>query len=174
MVAIKKDIGFGLLFSIIFAIVLWVLIPFGIENPMSHDPNQLTPSSYPTWIATAGFILSVLILINSGYKFYSKKNMASEESQTDTEELESKEEFLMKALRMGTAFLALFALYYFINEIGMVIGCFILYIIVALLCGERNYIRLLTVNTILITLMYLFFVRVAAVSIPLGLLTGIL
>ena len=78
--------------------------------------------------------------------------------------------------RMHTllAFGLLFLFYFFIDDVGMVLGSFILYAAFARLCGERNWLRLLLTDCILTAALYVFFVRIAAVPVPLGILQSFL
>lgn len=54
------------------------------------------------------------------------------------------------------AFGLLFLFYFFIDDVGMVLGSFILYAAFARLCGERNWLRLLLTDCILTAALYVF------------------
>lgn len=164
---IKKDLQLGILLSIFFLLVLYVFIPNGITIPQSHDPGQLSPASYPTWIATMGLCISLLLTFSSGAKFLKAKKC-----EEKVNIIKSKD--FLQSLRFISAFVLLFAFYFFLESIGMIIGSFILYAFFAYLCGERNWIRLITIDTILIIVMYLFFVKIAYIPIPLGILEYVL
>lgn len=163
---VKNDLYLGLFLTVLFAIVVWGLIPFGIDTPQSHDPGQLPPAAYPTWISVTGLCASLLITFNALVRLLKKTNLANSEKQKPFTVAEYFAPFF--------AFLSLFIFYFFINEIGMLLGAFVLYAVFAILCGERKWTRLLIVDSILVVVMYLFFVKIATVPIPLGVLANIL
>lgn len=164
MLQLKKDLFLGIVSLLFFLSLYFFIIPYGIVNPESHDPGQIAPSSYPTWITVIGIGVSCLIIGSSLLTYFSIKK-----AETDTEEVS--ETFFSKNL--FKIFLAVFSLlifYFFIQQIGIVLGSFLLYIIIALLAGEKNLFRLFAVNIILSALIYFFFVHIASISIPLGIL----
>ena len=58
---VRQDLILGLTLTAFFCMVYFVLIPLGIEVPRSHDPGQLSPAAYPSWIALAGLGASLLL-----------------------------------------------------------------------------------------------------------------
>lgn len=170
MHAVRKDLTLGLTLSIFFCLVYFALIPMGIEVPHSHDPGQLSPAAYPSWIAMAGLCASLLLTANAAWKYLRLRRLAaSAMKKTATPATASGDR-----LHALSAYGLLFLFYFSIDEVGMVLGGFILYAAFALLCGERNWPRLLLVDCILIAALYVFFVRIAAVPVPLGILQSLL
>lgn len=75
---------------------------------------------------------------------------------------------LKSVFRVGLGFALLLLFWIFIQEIGMLLGSFLLYALYAVLSGERNWTRLLLVDACLCGLLYFFFVKLAALPVPLG------
>ena len=172
MHAVRKDLTLGLTLSFFFCLVYFVLIPMGIEVPHSHDPGQLSPAAYPSWIAMAGLCASLLLTANAAWKYLRLRRLAA--SATKKTAKPATAAASGDRLHALCAYGLLFLFYFFIDEVGMVLGGFILYAAFALLCGERNWPRLLLVDCTLIAALYVFFVRIAAVPVPLGILQSLL
>lgn len=77
MHAVRKDLTLGLTLSIFFCLVYFVLIPMCIEVPHSHDPGQLSPAAYPSWIAMAGLCASLLLTANAAWKYLCLRRLAA-------------------------------------------------------------------------------------------------
>lgn len=151
----RNDTLLGLFLSAFFAFVLFVLIPKGVDVPTVYDPGQLPPSAYPTWIATAALALSLLLT------FLSLRRARSASPQAARFPWGA-------ALRIGSGFVLLLIFWLFIQEIGMILGSFLLYALFAALSGERRWARLILVDVCLCCLLYVFFVKLAALPVPLG------
>lgn len=153
----RNDALLGLFLSAFFAFVLFGLIPGGVDSPTVYDPGQLPPSAYPTWIATAALLLSALLALASLRKAVRRRDA------------DGKTPFPWRpALRLGLAWTLLLVFWLFIAEIGMLLGCFALYAVYAVLCGERKWARLILIDVCLCAVLYLFFVKIAALPVPLG------
>jgi hypothetical protein len=153
----RNDALLGLFLSVCFAFVLFVMIPQGVDIPTEYDPGQLPPSAYPTWIAIAALILSLLL---TGVSLCRMRGTTTPESTANVP--------LKSVFRVGLGFALLLLFWIFIHEIGMLLGSFLLYALYAVLSGERNWTRLLLVDACLCGLLYFFFVKLAALPVPLG------
>ena len=167
---VRQDLILGLTLTAFFCMVYFVLIPLGIEVPHSHDPGQLSPAAYPSWIALAGLGASLLLTANTILKHLRLRRAAAPPASQDKAGPRSWGALLHTLLAFGLLFL----FYFFIDDVGMVLGSFILYAAFARLCGERNWLRLLLTDCILTAALYVFFVRIAAVPVPLGILQSFL
>jgi hypothetical protein len=155
---VRNDFFLGLILSIVCLFILFILIPMGIEQPLTHDPGQISPAAYPAWIVRAAVVFSLLLTINAG------KKLCAEGGLFKPAPLISRITFL----KVCIAFALLFLFAICIEETGMILGCFLLYIGFALLSGERNWLRLLLVDAILCSALYIFFIHIASVPAPLG------
>lgn len=152
----RNDALLGLFLSIFFAFVLFVMIPKGIDVPTVHDQGQLSPSAYPLWIATVAFSLSLLLTFVSLFRARLSSRQMVRHVPWDV------------VFRVGAGFALLMLFGVFSQEIGMILGSFLLYACYAGLSGERNWTRLILVDVCLCCLLYFFFVKLAAIPVPLG------
>lgn len=152
----RNDALLGLFLSTFFAFVLFVMIPKGIDVPTVHDPGQLSPSAYPLWIATVAFSLSLLLTFVSLFRARLSSRQMVRHVPWDV------------VFRVGAGFALLMLFGVFSQEIGMILGSFLLYAFYAGLSGERNWTRLILVDVCLCCLLYFFFVKLAALPVPLG------
>ncbi|HIU18420.1 MAG TPA: tripartite tricarboxylate transporter TctB family protein [Candidatus Avidesulfovibrio excrementigallinarum] len=169
MSALRREFYLGLVLSALFAITLFVLIPLGISNPMAHDPSSILPRTYPTWIMAVCLGLALAL---TGNAFWRLRRAASQPAETPDDAPAPLRR--AQVLRSLLCFALLLGCWFYIEEIGMILGSFLLYAAFSLLCGERNIARLLIIDVILTSLLYAFFVRIMGAPIPLGPLTGIL
>ena len=160
----KKNLYLGLALAAVFVLVLFVLIPVGIEVPRSHDPGQLPPTAYPYWIAGMALAFSLILVAQSCNELRKNGELANTLPRV------SRAGFF----RICVGFVLLFVFTVFLKKMGMLIGCFVLYACFAYLAGERNWLRMLAVDLALCGILYVFFVRIATVPIPMGPLRGIL
>ena len=170
MPALRRELYLGLVLSALFAITLFVLIPLGISNPMAHDPSSILPRTYPTWIMAVCLGLALALTGNALWKLRRVTPPSVEAPSTET----PADMRIAQALRSLLCFVLLLGCWSFIEQIGMILGSFLLYAAFSILCGERNMLRLLIIDVILTSLLYVFFVRIMGAPIPLGPLTGIL
>ncbi len=157
-----KDLNLGLTLTALFLLVYFIAIPTGIVIPTSHDPGQLSPAAYPTWVTVIGVCSSLALTLKAAFTCLRLKRGGAGS--------ERKAGHFRKHLHAGLAYTLLFLFYFFLEEVGMVAGCFVLYAVFAIFCGERNWLRLLLIDCALTAALYLFFVRIASVPVPLGIL----
>lgn len=160
---VKKDLEISIVATTFFVLLIFWIIPNYVVVPQVHTEGQLSPAAYPTWICVTGLFISIIMTINA--------LRAKLKETTKTKELPFK---ISNYYSLFTAFLSLFLFYFTLEIIGMFLGCFILYAIFAILCGERSWKRLIISDIILMIIMYVFFVKIAAVPIPTGILSSIL
>ena len=84
---VRQDLILGLTLTAFFCMVYFVLIPLGIEVPHSHDPGQLSPAAYPSWIALAGLGASLLLTANTILKHLRLRRAARKPGQSRAPEL---------------------------------------------------------------------------------------
>lgn len=160
----RKNFYLGLVLAAFFAFTFFILIPLGIEVPNSHDPGQLPPTAYPRWVVGVALAFSVFLAAQSYGELQKNGELAKTLPRVSGEGF----------LRICAGFVLLFVFAVFLKEIGMLLGAFVLYACFAYLAGERNWLRLLAVDFALCGSLYVFFVRIATVPIPMGPLRGIL
>lgn len=164
MTKLNTDFWLGLLLAIFFGSVSYFLIPIGITNPVAHDPGAILPRTYPQIVMICCTLLALSISLKSLYLSLRHTNAAETTACG----------IFSKACLSALGFGVLLAFYFYIEEIGMIIGGFIIYAFFSILSGERNFIRLIIIDSILMSLLYLFFVSIMNAPIPLGPLNEIL
>jgi hypothetical protein len=177
----KKDLFTGIFFALLSLLFLFVLNKYGIDIPTANyqaGSAAVLPDFFPNMVCWSTFIFSL------GLTFVSYKAMraartsemsetpgAAEQEAQGAEEHESKAKVLaFRIAGMGTLFL----LYYVVDFLGIVIAGFLFYLLYAAFTGERRPLRALIGAAATTLILYYFFVRVAAVPLPLGLLSDIL
>jgi len=165
----KADLQLGLILTAFFALLVFWLVPAGIVVPQTHDSGQLSPAAYPTWISMTGLCVSLMLTLSSFMKIR-RKTKKTNKTTEKKEKIFKFSDYTVVLL----AFFSLFVFYFLMETLGMMLGGFILYAIFAVFCGEKNWKRLFISDTILMMIMYAFFIKVAAVPIPLGILQNIL
>lgn len=158
------DITVGAVFAIISLIMLFIVNPWAIVVPSASvtEIGSVTPRFFPNLICILIFIFSICAIIYS-YK-YAEYN---DNEQFDVLDLKTKEHRLTFFTRLAAMALLVF-FGYIANALGIVVGGVILYILFALACGDKNWLRIGIGSIICIAVLYYFFVNIAAVPLPLG------
>ncbi len=142
-------LGFG-------ALVIWVLIPLGVAEPKSVKFAALSPSYYPRIIAGALMLLGVGTLMRAFIR------MPVDEQPGERHP---------SAVFRTTVFLAiLLFLALTLNWLGFILGCSIAVFAAMTLAGERRLWLSVPIALLLPLLLYFFFLKIAYIPIPLGIL----
>jgi len=150
-------------FIVLAVVVIWVLIPIGVVEPKKVKFVALSPSYYPRLVGYCLLIFGVLLLLRT-------VAMNPDSDQTATAEESSASRFSM--LLPVTA--VLFALYWFLESLGFVLAPALALVTLLLLAGERNIFAILLIAILLPFGLYVFFVHVANIPIPGGVLDPLL
>lgn len=152
----RQDLIAGLLMLGLGALVIWVLIPLGVAEPKSVKFAALSPSYYPRITAGALMLLGAGVLVR---RF----------ARTHPDEEASKRH--PNATARITAFLViLLLLAVTLDWLGFVIGCGAAVFAAMTLAGERKFWLSAMIAVLLPLLLYFFFLKVARIPIPLGIL----
>lgn len=147
------------------ALIIFVAIPYGVQEPKKVKFVALSPSYYPRLVCycLAGFGLLLVVTRT----FFTAKNKETKEGIADS--------------RPGIRLVALFAIaatlffYYFsLSTLGFVIASSIVLLALLLLAGERNLYAISLLPLLLPLCLYWFFVKVANIPIPAGILESVL
>jgi len=152
----KRDLIAGLLMLGLGALVIWILIPLGVAEPKSVKFAALSPSYYPRIIAGA------LMLLGAGtfVRAFSGKHAD-----------DGADERHPNASMRITIFLAiLLSLALMLDWLGFVLGCSLAVFAAMTLAGERKFWLSASIALLLPFLLYVFFLKVARIPIPLGVL----
>jgi len=157
----KLDLIAGLLLTCVAALIIWVAIPYGIQEPKKVKFAALSPSYYPRLV---GYCLLAFGLILVATRLFSTPN-----------NVESNSNLRPKWLLILIAIVATLAAYYLALEpLGFVLASAIAVFILLLLAGERSAVALMSIPLILPIALHLFFTKVANIPIPSGVLQPII
>ncbi len=156
----RKDVIAGILMLGSGALVIWVLIPLGVAEPKSVKFAALSPSYYPRIIAGA------LMLLGAGALLRAFTQGNADDQAVDRHP---------NAVGRTAGFLAiLFVLALALNWLGFVLGCGAAVFAAMTLAGERKIWLSAAIALVLPLVLYFFFLKVARIPIPLGILDPLL
>lgn len=154
----KLDITAGLFFIAIAALVAWVAIPYGVQEPKKVKFLALSPSYYPRLVSYCLLGFGIMLLLT---RLVSKQ---IDESDSDS------------AFRSNWVTILLYIIatlgvwYASLEYLGFVLSSALALFVLLLLAGERNKIALVVIPLILPLLLHGFFNKVANIPIPAGVL----
>jgi putative tricarboxylic transport membrane protein len=140
------------------ALMLFVLIPVGIDDPGAVDVLALGPSFWPSIIS--GFLLLIGVIVAVQTYRRARLRRGADDS--------TGEGFV--AARWFGSLVLLAGVYVGLDPLGMVLTCTIALVLFMLLGGERRPMILIGISLVLPLALFTFFRYVANVFIPLGVL----
>jgi len=153
----KLDLIAGLLLTCIAVLVVWVAIPYGIQEPKKVKFAALSPSYYPRLV---GYCLLAFGLILLATRWFAKKNDVDTSSN-----LRPKWVLILLAIVVTLA-----AYYIALEPLGFVLASAIAVFVLLLLAGERSILALISIPLLLPMALHFFFTNVANIPIPSGVL----
>ena len=155
-----KDLWSGLLFAGLGMIVVFVLIPQGVTEPRKVKYVALSPSYYPRLIGIALILLGALIAVRAVLRPIAE---GPEEPRHP------------RSLQRTVAFFVLLAIYGLaVSTSGFILPSIIALIAALLLAGENRAWLIALISLALPFGLYFFFLKVARVPIPTGVLEPLL
>ena len=151
-------VGVALLGLLIFA----VLIPWGIDQPGNVEHTALAPDFWPQIIAVIMMALGVLQAV--------RPVPDDEDEDGGGHGGEDSGRWLRRLPGLAVALGALFGFYFLIPSLGMVVPGVAVIFGLMIFGGERRWGLAATVAAGVPILLYVFFVHVAGIPIPLGVL----
>jgi len=153
-----NDVWIGGAISAFGAVVLLVLIPFGIVVPENIPARAITPAFWPKVI---GWTLIAFGLLTALEGTLTRSKEASFDPSHHSDGLRGLRRILL-------SFILLYALTGAINWIGLPIACGIVILVFGALFRERRPWLLLVIAILIPLTLYYFFTEVAGVPIPMG------
>ena len=151
-----KNLISGFMMLVFGACVTWVLIPAGVVEPKSVKYAALSPSYYPRIVAIA------LMLLGAGIMLRAWLQPTAVVSNDDRHP---------EALKRTLCFLAiLIALALTLNWLGFVVASALALCLALVLGGEKRLFIIATLAILFPLALYFFFLKVARIPIPLGIL----
>ena len=157
----NRDVVIGLLLAIVGLIFLVILIPQGIVEPRKVKYAAMSPSFYPRLVAIALVLLGLALSANA----YLRGKEAIESDATWRDDA---------WLRIGIVFGFLALMAFSLGYLGFVLSSAIAIAVLTYLANERRLWLVAVIAVLTPLLLYFFFVKVAKIPIPSGLLEPIL
>ncbi len=155
----RSDFILGIIIIALAIIGTFVFIPWGIVLPDDIETRALSPDFWP---------LAIMILLGiSGFALTLQARFAVS-PMPDEEEQAKMRPFGEGLLRVGLLVIWLLGMYFLIPHVGMAVSCAITFIAMTLFAGERRWKYIIPIAVLLPLLLYLFFVYVASVPLPVG------
>lgn len=142
----------GVCITLIGAAIFAVLVPVGIVVPSNVGQLALSPDFWPRIVAAVIFLMGIVMVFNPA------------RSDDQAGRLVWKKRFPGLCV-VGTC---LFGFHLLIPFLGMVAGGMAVILILMWYAGERNLYRLFGIALTVPVILYLFFVQVARIPLPLG------
>ena len=165
MTPVRSDLLFGLSVLALSALLFFVVIPVGVDSPGEVRILALAPSFWPNVIDGFMGVIAIVIIGRACTQLMNKSGVPHEEESSEAAALPLK----VAALRVISCF-ALCVLYYvLLEQLGFIAASIVIIGALSALAGEFRWYIVVPVALLLPTGLYLFFTRVAAVHLPLGL-----
>ena len=154
---LKKERFIGLAVAALGLLTLFVLIPIGIDSPDYVEVLALAPEFWPIIVGCL-FTLSGIFMAVRPF----------EEKEDDEEGAPEPVPWLERLPKLALVLGCLFIFYFAAPYLGFVVPAFVLTLILAWFAEERRWHTLILVAIIPPVLLYVFFVFIANIPIPLG------
>jgi len=160
----KRDLIAGLTMALIGAGIIFLLIPYGVVEPKKVKFAALSPSYYPRIVAIVLLILGVSITIRSilANRLNAHVNQAPVDQHPDAM-LRTVGIFVILVFYAATA-----------GWLGFILSSFFALLSAFRLAGEKRWPLAISLAIGLPVALYFFFLKVAGIPIPTGLLEPLL
>jgi len=138
-------------------VFLLVLIPYGVVEPKKVKYAALSPSYYPRFVAIALILLGLAVSLRSVMR-----------PRADTAEQSAVHPHAFRRTVLMFAILAVYAMA--ISHLGFIVASCLVLVATLWLAGERRLYLIIPLALLLPVALYFFFLKVANVPIPLGIL----
>lgn len=157
----NKNVWSGVTMTALGLLFIFVLIPHGVVEPKKIKYAALSPSYYPRFVAIALILLGVAVTLRS---LILPINVKQSDDAVHPQ--------AVKRILVMFVILALYAMG--IPWLGFVLASTLVLLATFYLAGERRPILILGLSLFLPIALYFFFLKVASVPIPLGVLEPLL
>jgi protein-S-isoprenylcysteine O-methyltransferase Ste14 len=158
----RREIIIGGAFVLLGTTTLFVLVPRSIKVPENIHNIALSPAMWPKAISIFIILLGTFVLANSFIELWRQHKKSSKISLNI---FKINKHFSWR----GSLAVAMLLPYYFTtNHFGMLLSSVLAIFIYMLIAGEKNIIALILMSLAFPTLLTLFFIHAAGVTIPLG------
>lgn len=159
--SLSRNVWAGLVLAAIGLAIVLILIPYGVVEPRKVKYAALSPSYYPRIVAIVLALLGLVVAIRGGI----------EKSQSETEDPGRRPDAVLRIVSV-LALLLVYAL--LVEPLGFVLSSMLALACLTVLAGERNVALIAAIAIVLPFGLYFFFVKVANIPIPTGILKSLL
>ena len=182
----RTDIIAGLLFACLALLVVFVLIPIGVDAPRKVKFAALHPAYYPRIVGycllLTGIVLITIRLFSAARFSRSSRHSSSQASAnivtptpTTTSDSTTEEKTVRtKLIMFGTVATILLLYFLLLPTLGFVLLSTLVLLLMMLIAGERNPVVLIAASLCVPMFLYLFFTKIANIPIPSGVLQPLL
>lgn len=157
----RQDLMAGIAMTIAGGLIIFIFIPYGVVEPKNVKFAALSPSYYPRIVAISLLILGISISCRA----FLVKNTTEQETSNQRPDA-------LTRTSMIFAILAFYAMT--INWLGFIVASALVLSACFWVAGERRFKIVLSIAIPLPLILYFFFLKVAGIPIPLGILQPIL
>ena len=157
----SKNFWAGMVMLLLGLAVILLLIPIGVDEPRRVKYAALSPSYYPRIIAICLSILGLVITVRSALA-------------PPTETADGVENRPDAFQRIAVVFGILLAMALVLTTLGFIVTTALALAAAIWFAGERNYLLIASMAIIIPLALYFFFLKVAGIPIPLGVLHPLL
>lgn len=158
---LSRNVWAGLVLTAIGMAIVLILIPYGVVEPRKVKYAALSPSYYPRIVAIALVLLGIVVAVRGGL----------EKPQNETKDLGRRPDATVRIVSV-LALLTVYAL--LVEPLGFVLSSMLALTCLTLLAGERKVALIAPIVILLPFGLYFFFVKVANIPIPTGILKPLL
>lgn len=141
--------------------MILLLIPLAVDEPRRVKYAALSPSYYPRIIAICLSILGLVIAVRSAL---ARPTEAAEKTENRPDAMQ----------RIFIVFCLLLAMALVLKTLGFIVTTSLALGAATWFAGERNYAMIIGLGIIIPLVLYFFFLKVAGIPIPLGVLHPLL
>ena len=165
-----RDLLTGIGFLVLGMLGFFVLIPVGVDLPAAVQIQALSPDFWPRKIAIAVMVVAVFLIAEAAF-LRLPGGSDDEDAEADAA---YKLDTLPGALRALVLMASLFLFYFALTTFGIVASSIVLMPAMMLFFGERHWVIIVVLSLASPIGLYLFFLHVAGIPMPLGIFENLL
>ena len=156
----RGDLGTGAGILAFGALVVFVLVPFGVVHPDNIRANTISPTFWPNATGWVLIVVGALVTLQAA--------LTPPTARSGGEGTDNVSPSGRYYLRVLLGFVILFASWGATFWVGLPLSSAFIILVFGMLFGERRYWLLILLAAVLPLVLYYFFTHVAKVPIPLG------
>ena len=162
---VSKEFYVGLAMIVVAMLGWFAAIPSGIDLPQSVQFAALSPDFWPRIIMVLLGLCGAIVALQAHME---SRGAATGDAETEDENGLVEHPLQTRMLRVLFGIACLFAFYFAITHLGVIISSTLVVLALTISLGQRTWKHVLPLALLLPVLLYYFFVYVAQVPMPLG------